>query len=91
MLKQWKRRSKIVLEANPVYRGFTWDFAAKRACAGRRPVAAMKGKSMPQVGRVEISIIEESQTQWLAFGRTAELRSTCRRRSARTRLTPTTG
>ena len=25
-LKSWTRRSKIVLEANPEYRGFVWDF-----------------------------------------------------------------
>jgi ABC-type transport system substrate-binding protein len=30
-------------------------------------VAAMKGKSMPQIGRVEISIIDEEQSRWLAF------------------------
>ena len=26
MLKEWKRAALIVLEANPGYRGFTWDF-----------------------------------------------------------------
>jgi ABC-type transport system substrate-binding protein len=26
VLKQWVRSSKIILEANPEYRGFTWDF-----------------------------------------------------------------
>src|SRR5207244_2682348 len=30
-------------------------------------VRDMKGKKMPQVGRVEISIIEEEQSRWLAF------------------------
>ncbi len=25
-LKQWMRSSKIVLEANPDFRGFIWDF-----------------------------------------------------------------
>jgi ABC-type transport system substrate-binding protein len=29
----------------------------------------MKGKKIPQIGRVEISIIEESQSRWLAFER----------------------
>jgi oligopeptide transport system substrate-binding protein len=32
-------------------------------------VAAMKGKTIPQIGRVEISIIEEEQSRWLAFQR----------------------
>jgi hypothetical protein len=27
----------------------------------------MKGRRMPQVGRVEITIIEEAQSRWLAF------------------------
>ena len=27
----------------------------------------MRGKKMPQIGRVEISIIEEEQSRWLAF------------------------
>lgn len=70
MLSDWKRASKIVLTANPDYRGFTWDFVpgtgADRAW-DERLAAEMKGKTMPQIGRVEISILEEFQTQWLAF------------------------
>jgi ABC-type transport system substrate-binding protein len=65
-LAQWVRSSKIVLEANPDYRGFAWDFAPQDAADGIL-VAQMKGKRMPQVGRVEISIIEEDQARWLAF------------------------
>jgi len=30
-------------------------------------VAAMKGKRIPQIGRIEISIISEEQSRWLAF------------------------
>ncbi len=65
-LAQWVRSSKIVLEANPNYRGFIWDFAPQDA-ADQKLVAQMKGKKMPQVGRVEVSIIEEDQARWLAF------------------------
>jgi len=65
-LAQWVRSSKIVLEANPNYRGFTWDFVPQDA-ADQKLVAQMKGKKMPQVGRVEVSIIEEDQARWLAF------------------------
>ncbi len=65
-LAQWVRSSKIVLEANPEYRGFTWDFTSKDP-ADQKLIAQMKGKKMPQVGRVEISIIEEDQARWLAF------------------------
>ncbi|MCC7325231.1 MAG: ABC transporter substrate-binding protein [Burkholderiales bacterium] len=67
-LKQWKRASKIVLEANPGYRGFTWDFTGNNGDAWDAAlIDAMKGRSMPQIGRVEISIMEEFQSQWLAF------------------------
>ena len=65
-LGQWVRSSKIVLDANPDYRGFTWDFKPVQA-GDDALVAKMKGKKMPQVGRVEISIMVEDQTRWLAF------------------------
>jgi ABC-type transport system substrate-binding protein len=67
VLKTWARRSKIVLEANPDYRGFVWDFEASDEPWDQALIAAMKGKQMPQVGRVEITIIEEPQSVWLAF------------------------
>ena len=67
-LAEWKRASRIVLTANPVYRGFTWDFAGAPGDArDEKLIAEMKGKRMPQVGRVEISVIPEFQSQWLAF------------------------
>jgi ABC-type transport system substrate-binding protein len=67
MLKEWVPRSRIVLVANPGYRGFTWDFASSEAAIDAPLIKEMKGKTMPQVGRVEISIIEEPQAIWLAF------------------------
>ena len=66
-LKQYVPRSKIVLEANPDYRGFVWDFAPGDDPYDAQIVRDMKGKRMPQVGRVEIAIIEEEQSRWLAF------------------------
>ena len=68
VLKEWKRAARIVLEANPDYRGFTWDFAPAEPEWDEPLVKAMRGKKMPQIGRVEISIIEEDQSRWLAFG-----------------------
>ena len=65
-LEQWVRSSKIVLTANPDYRGFTWNFASADP-ADAKVVAAMKGRKMPQVGRVEVAIIEEDQSRLLAF------------------------
>ena len=65
-LKEWRRANLIVLEANPEYRGFTWNYAASEP-ADEPLVKTMRGKKMPQVGRVEISVIEEEQSRWLAF------------------------
>jgi len=64
-LKEWKRASRVVLEANPAYRAERFpDSAAPRHQA---IMHAMRGKTLPQIGRVEISIIEESQPAFLAF------------------------
>jgi ABC-type transport system substrate-binding protein len=66
-LANWVRSSKITLDANPDYRGFVWDFKAGSDPGDAQLVREMKGKKMPQVGRVEISIIEEDQARLLAF------------------------
>ena len=66
-LAKWIRSSKIFLEANPDYRGFVWDFKAGSGAEDAQLVREMKGKKMPQVGRIEISIMEEDQSRLLAF------------------------
>ncbi len=68
-LKEWRRAAKIVLEANPNYRDVTWNFQSDGSGSDDGIVSAMKGKKIPQIGRVEISIIEESQSRFLAFER----------------------
>jgi ABC-type transport system substrate-binding protein len=68
-LASWTRKAKIVLEANPDYREVIWDFTGSDDPRDKAAVAAMKGKRIPQIGRVEISIIEEEQSRWLAFQR----------------------
>jgi ABC-type transport system substrate-binding protein len=65
-LAQWVRSSKIILAANPDYRGFTWNFESSDP-DDQKLIYAMKGKRMPQVGRVEVSIMEEDQARLLAF------------------------
>ncbi len=64
-LVEWKRASRVVLEANPHYR--TLAFPTSDDPRHRELVSSMKGKALPQVGRVEVSIIEESQPALLAF------------------------
>lgn len=72
ILKEWRRGNKMILEANPDFRGFTWDFAPVDPVWDGPLVAAMRGKKMPQIGRVEISVIDESQSRFLSF-KNAEL------------------
>ena len=66
-LASYVPRSRITLEANPYYRGFIWDFQSTGDAWDDRLVQEMQGKQMPQIGRVEISIIEEEQSRWLTF------------------------
>ncbi len=67
VLSEWQRGSKMILDANPGYRGFVWDFRAGSDPEDTRIVEEMKGKRMPQIGRVEIAVIPEDQSRWLAF------------------------
>ncbi len=67
LLKNYVRSSKIVLEANPGYRGKVWDFSPGEDARDREIAARMRGKKLPLIGRVEISIMEETQSRWLAF------------------------
>jgi ABC-type transport system substrate-binding protein len=71
MLGRYTRSSKIVLEANPGYRGKVWDSSPGEDARDREIAARMKGKTLPLIGRVEISIMEETQSRWLAFQRGA--------------------
>jgi ABC-type transport system substrate-binding protein len=67
-LGYWKRSSKIVFEANPGFREEFFDGEPRPGDAeGEAILATQKGKRMPQVGRVEVYIIEETQPRWLAF------------------------
>lgn len=66
-LNEWVRGSKIVLLANPDYRGELWNHQGGNNPEDQKIMAAMKGKRMPQIGRVEISVMIEDQSRWLAF------------------------
>jgi peptide/nickel transport system substrate-binding protein len=67
VFKSWLRKTKMVLEANPEYREVIWDFKGSDNPRDQAAVAAMKGKRIPQIGRVEINVIAEEQSRWLAF------------------------
>ncbi len=67
-LAQWKRSSRIVLERNPNYREVLYD---EEPPAGDERLARMaaefRGRRLPLVDRVVVSIIEEPQPRWLSF------------------------
>ncbi len=67
-LAAWKRSSKITLERNPNYRE-QYYHAEPSADDGEAQamLAKLKGKRLPMVDRVEVSIVEETQPRWLAF------------------------
>ena len=67
-LAQWRRSSLIVLERNPGYRERTYDAEpAVDDAEGQALLARFKGRRIPMVDRVEISIIEQDQPRWLSF------------------------
>jgi ABC-type transport system substrate-binding protein len=67
-LKQWRRSSLIVLERNPDYRDVRYD--AEPAAddeEGQAILARLKGRRLPMIDEVQVSIIEEAQPFWLSF------------------------
>ncbi len=69
VLKEWVRRSKIVLERNPEHRGYELDtrYADSRDEWDRRAMESLRGKRLPLIDRVEIYPIEDEQPRFLAF------------------------
>jgi oligopeptide transport system substrate-binding protein len=67
-LAEWKRSSRIVLVRNPDYRETFYEAEPPADDPiSQQLLAEMKGKRIPQIDRVEVSIIEASQPRWLAF------------------------
>lgn len=68
-LAEWRRRQKIVLEKNPDYRGRTLDttFADLDRPEHRQLIAELRGKTLPQLDRVEIYPMDQSQPRFLSF------------------------
>jgi ABC-type transport system substrate-binding protein len=67
-LASWRRSSQLVLERNPGFREVTYDAQpAADDAEGQAILAKLRGRRLPIVDRVEVSIIEASQPRWLAF------------------------
>ena len=69
VLKEWVRRSKIVLERNTNYRGhqLNTQYANPDDPWDNDAIKVLAGKTLPLIDRVEISPIEEEQPRFLAF------------------------
>ena len=67
-LADWRRSSKIVLDRNPTYRAAVYDAEpAADDAEGQALLGRLRGRKLPMIDRVEVSIIEETQPRWLAF------------------------
>jgi ABC-type transport system substrate-binding protein len=67
-LAQWKRSSRMTLQKNSNYREVLYDEQPPADDARLQAIAAkFKGRRLPMVDEVQISIIEEAQPRWLSF------------------------
>ena len=67
MLKSWTRGHKMILDANPRFRESYFDSVPGTDAVDQQIAARLKGQKLPIIGRVEVTVIEESQPFWLAF------------------------
>ncbi|MDQ6880897.1 MAG: ABC transporter substrate-binding protein [Pseudomonadota bacterium] len=68
MLKAWRRSSEMVFERNPGYREVYFDGEPTPGDKRAETIAAqMKGKRLPIVDKVIVSVIDEPQPRWLSF------------------------
>ena len=68
MLKEWKRSSTVTLVRNPNYRDVRFDAEPPAGDAhGQAILKQMKGRKLPMVDKVVVSIIDDPQPRWLAF------------------------
>ena len=66
-LGEYRRATRIVLDANPDYRKRTYEPAGPIPAESLTVAAALKGRLLPLASRIEVSIIEENQSRLLAF------------------------
>ena len=67
-LTKWRRSSQMVLERNPNFRDELWNAEpAADDTEGQTIAQRLRGRKLPLVDRVEISVIEEAQPRWLSF------------------------
>lgn len=67
LLKSWQRSERIVLEANPDFRDMVFNADAGDDAESQAILRSLKGKRLPIIGRIEMRVIEEQETEVLAF------------------------
>jgi ABC-type transport system substrate-binding protein len=67
LVGEWKRSDKITLQANPDFRATVFHAGAGVPEADRAYAAALEGKRLPLVDRIEVKIMEEYQSRMLGF------------------------
>lgn len=67
-LVQWRRSSFFAVERNPAFRAMVHDHDAPSDDPKLvAEIGSLKGRRLPLIDRVELSIIEEPQPRWLSF------------------------
>ena len=66
-IAEWQRSNRIVLQANPDFRETVFHAAPGADAADRAIAAALDGKRLPLVGRIEIKVMEEPQPRMLGL------------------------
>jgi ABC-type transport system substrate-binding protein len=67
LLKEWLHSEKIVLEANPSFRDTIFQAPPNIASIDQPIAAALNGRRLPLIGRIEIKVVEEQQAAMLSF------------------------
>jgi len=68
MLSEWRRSSRMVLVKNPNYRTEYFNEEAPAGDERAQEIAQhLRGKRIPIVDKVIVSVIDEPQPRWLAF------------------------
>ncbi|MEP7205830.1 MAG: ABC transporter substrate-binding protein [Casimicrobiaceae bacterium] len=67
VLAEYNRSSRIVLAANPDYRAVTYEPSGPVPAGSADVAAALQGRRLPMIDRIEVRIVEEAQSRWLSF------------------------
>ena len=67
LMQEWRRSSKMVLTANPDFRPTMFHASPPNDPDDAAIAAALEGRRLPLIGRIEVKIVEEEQARVLGF------------------------